>query len=652
MNVIRLKIAPTDEVSRWGKAFMRGLAPRVFTEENVRSEITAWSEGWQPSVEKHLQAEIHWDAKTIQLRGGGERDLAIPNVSSSSQSDVLLDSAESLGAGLFLIRQLADNVQYQPSGGENVWNIRRALPIGKTLTSTPAIEIEIPANLQYLSAPAALLDELLIDFDEGFRYEVRLILQELLVNIVRHAYAEDGGTIWVKLATDVKGQNLIIETRDKGRHTFDLQKIPDAFSPPTFPKVGKKGLLTGGAIFFLSATIVNAGNYLYNLLLGRWLGPAAFADVSLIVTLFLMISFVAVTFMMTAARFSALYTASGETHRIAATRRFLLRIAYGIGIVLLIGVALGAPAAAQFFNTQSFWPFIILAVGFPFYLAQGVNRGILQGRTWFGWLSLSYQAEMWVRLGAAALFIWVGWEVNGAIGALTLSILATWLVAQASRRELPLAEPLSSEDRRAMLLFAIPVVVAQLSQILINNSDVLIVKRFFVPVEAGQYAALALIGRIVFFATWSVVTTLFPIVAQRQAKGEPHRILLWLAMGLVVVVAGGVIGATLLFPNLIVQVLFGDAYLGIAPLLWLYGVATALYALANVVINYRLSLGDGFGSVLAVIAGIAQVVSLWLFHDSLRQVVFVQIGIMVALFAGLMVWDTILVVRERTRRRD
>ena len=49
---------------------------------------------------------------------------------------------------------------------------------------------------------------------------------------------------------------------------------------------GRAGsILSGGALLFASMTVVNAGNYLFNLILGRWLGPEAFSDLSLIVTL-------------------------------------------------------------------------------------------------------------------------------------------------------------------------------------------------------------------------------------------------------------------------------------------------------------------------------------------------------------------------------
>ncbi len=406
-------------------------------------------------------------------------------------------------------------------------------------------------------------------------------------------------------------------------------------------------LLTGGAILFASMTIVNAGNYAFNLILGRWLGPAAFSDMSLIVTLMLVVSFMTTSLAQTAAKFAAVHTADNDLVRLAELRSWLGRAAWIIGTVLLLVLALGSPLWQRFFHTESFWPFVILGIGLPVFFAQGVDRGVLQGQTSFGILALSYQAEMWVRLLAAVGFVALGWSVNGAVAGITLSFVATWLVARRVKAGLPQGNALPQSERKAVTRFAVPVVAALIGQVLINNSDILIVKHFFAREPAGHYAALALIGRIVFFATWSIVTVMFPIVAQRHRKGEPHRSLLAVSLGIVGVVSAGIIAATLAVPELIVRVLFGAAYLEIAPLLWLYAVATMMYALANVVINYRLSIGSGGGSVLAVLAGAAQVIGLWLFHASLLQVVMVQIYIMAVLFAALLVWDIWLFLSEK-----
>ncbi len=415
------------------------------------------------------------------------------------------------------------------------------------------------------------------------------------------------------------------------------------------PSLRQNHVLTGGALLMISTTIVNGGNYLFNLILGRWLGPAAFADLSLIVTLMLMVTFITVTFQLTAARFTAVYMAAEDIGRLKALRRWLGRVAWGTGGLLALVLGGGALFWMQFFHTASYWPFVILAVGMPVYFAQGVDRGILQGQTRFGMLSLSYQAEMWVRLVAAIGLVAVGLSVNGAVAGLTLSFVATWLVARRVGVSLKGVGGETAVDHRAIMTFAMPVIVAHLSQILINNSDILIVKRFFAAEPAGQYAALALIGRIVFFATWSVVTVLFPIVAQKHEKKEPHRHLLFISLMLVGLISGFILLLSLFVPEIIVQLLFGKAYLSVSPLLWLYALATALYAMANVVVNYHLSIGNGHGTVITLFAGMAQVLGLWFFHATLKQVVVAQIYIMATLLIILLMWDFwISVIAKRT----
>ena len=399
------------------------------------------------------------------------------------------------------------------------------------------------------------------------------------------------------------------------------------------------GLLRGSAFFFVSTTIVNIGNYLMNLILGRYLGPAAFADVSLMVTLMLVVSFVTAMLGLVTSKFTAMYAAMNDLSRVVGLRNWLGRAAWGIGIAMMLVLGLGSPFLKTFFNTASFLPFVILAIGMPMYLAQAVDRGVLQGQTRFGLLAVSYQAEMWVRFIGAIVLVLLGFAVNGAVAGITMSFIATWLVVQRVQNGLPKTGSLGEKERRETVAFVVPASAALLGQILINNSDILIVKHFFPSEAAGQYAALALIGRVVFFATWSVVTTLFPIVAQKHQLGEPHHQLLFISLGIVAAISTLFVIFTLVAPVFIAQVLFGSAYVSIAPLLAPYAIATALYSMANVVINYRLSIGNKAGSAMAVAGGVSQVIGLWLFHSTLHEVVFVQIYIMGVLVIALLAWD-------------
>jgi O-antigen/teichoic acid export membrane protein len=411
-------------------------------------------------------------------------------------------------------------------------------------------------------------------------------------------------------------------------------------------KHGREGLLTGGGLLFISMTVVNGGNYLFNLVLGRWLGPAAFADLSLIVTLLLMVRFITAAFQLTSAKFAAAHSVDEEWSRLAALRRWLGKQAWLWGGLMALIIAGGAPFWQQFFHTQSAWPFVILGIGLPIYLVQGVDRGLLQGQTHFKRLAASYQAEMWVRLLAAVALVAIGLAVNGAVLAITLSFIATWFVARKVGDWTSKPGNLEKNGQKMVMAFAGPVVLVYLGQILISNSDIILVKRFFEPELAGQYAAVALIGRIVFFATWSVVTALFPIVARKHQKGEPHRHLLGLSLGIVSVISIAIIAFTVIVPEWIIDTLFGEAYVVMAPLLWIYALATGLYALANVVVNYRLSAGNTKGTWFALGAGLAQVTGIVLFHESLQQVIVVQVVLMACLLTTLLIWDLRLAQRR------
>ena len=68
--------------------------------------------------------------------------------------------------------------------------------------------------------------------------------------------------------------------------------------------------LTPEQLFMLGVLLVNGGNYAYNLILGRLLGPEAFADAAVLITFLLVLSFVAMTFQLVTAKFSVLFEGS------------------------------------------------------------------------------------------------------------------------------------------------------------------------------------------------------------------------------------------------------------------------------------------------------------------------------------------------------
>ena len=89
--------------------------------------------------------------------------------------------------------------------------------------------------------------------------------------------------------------------------------------------------LTAEQKFMLSVIIVNGGNYVYNLLLGRILGPELFADAALLITLLLVLSFVAMTFQLATAKFAVLFE----------QRTFKSFVSFSYTYATIVGCALG-----------------------------------------------------------------------------------------------------------------------------------------------------------------------------------------------------------------------------------------------------------------------------------------------------------------------
>ena len=157
------------------------------------------------------------------------------------------------------------------------------------------------------------------------------------------------------------------------------------------------------------------------------------------------------------------------------------------------------------------------------------------------------------------------------------------------------------------------------------------VKYFFNNFDAGLYASLALIGRVVYFVTWMFVMILLPKVILLHKEGKNTTPILIKNLIFIGFFSFSIVIFTYLFPNFVVQIMFGNEFLNIAPLLWKYALATAFFALANVFAYYFLSLDKYIPVIIAFLFGIVQVLCIIFFHKSLEQVVLVQIFCMLVL---------------------
>lgn len=389
-------------------------------------------------------------------------------------------------------------------------------------------------------------------------------------------------------------------------------------------------------LFMGSVLLVNGGNYLYNLILGRLLGPEAYADAALLVTLLLVLSFLGMTFQLATAKFAVLFSED----QWKAFQNLMYRYAAVFGFLVGLLLVVFSTDLQVIFNTGTSWMFKTFGVAIPFYFFLSVNRGKYQGRQEFAKLSVTYQTEMWSRLLITlGLLLFVPMEpaLLVAVG-IALSFVFGLIPSNFQDVSIFKTKDLVQKNRRSVSDFIMLTACYELTQIIINNSDVLLVKHYFDALDAGLYASLALMGRVVYFVAWMFVMLLLPVVVQKQKDGEPTAPILFKYVGYIGLLSLMIVSTCYMFPELIIKLMFGDAYISMAHLLWQYALVSSLFAISNIFAYYFLSLDHYLPVIFSGVIGLSQILLIFFFHSSLAMIVQLQIIAMIALLVAQLLY--------------
>jgi O-antigen/teichoic acid export membrane protein len=397
-----------------------------------------------------------------------------------------------------------------------------------------------------------------------------------------------------------------------------------------FKEIYKK--ISPEQFFMITILFVNAGNYLYNLLLGRILGPSQFADAAILITLLLVLSFVGMTFQVVAAKYSVLF--KGEI--LNQFIKFIFKRSLISGLLFGFIIILFHQQLQQIFHTKTALMFVIFGVGLPLYFVISINRGLYQGKNNLKSLSQTYNYEMLCRLILTITIILLFPSIQSSL-VIAFGILISFFCGLFPFQKSILNKDSCNQnerlDTKPIITFFALTAFYELTQIIINNSDILLVKHYFNNEQAGLYASLALIGRVVYFVAWMFVMLLLPKVIQLKKDGADTLPILLKYVFYIVLLSAFIVLGTFLFPELVVKIMFGKKYLPIAFLLWKYALATSIFAVANIFAYYFLSINKYVPVIISAILGLTQILLIVSFHNSLEQVVIMQIIAMIILLA-------------------
>jgi O-antigen/teichoic acid export membrane protein len=388
-------------------------------------------------------------------------------------------------------------------------------------------------------------------------------------------------------------------------------------------------VLSGSAILLLGLSLATLINFAYNIAVARFLGPIGFGHTTAVYTLLILISSVTLSFQILTAKIVA-QQESPEAQAVAYKGFHWRGWAAGILVGLLLLVF--REAVTDYLNLPNPVLIELLAIGTAFYVPLGARRGYIQGVCSFRHLAQNLVLEGLVRLGGSLFLILLGTGVKGVIAANAAAVAIAYFFAKpklhtpaGSVPEVPVA---FREGLQAAVFFA--------GQVVINNCDIVVVKHFFPSQSAGIYAAVAMVGRVVFAFSWAVVSSMFPIVAETHGRKqlEDHDVLrtsLLLVFAICLLFVVGLSFAPAEIWTWLFGGRFGTDATNFSYLLVLYAVSTGIYALSVVIIAYEMSRKiANTGWVQLLISG-AVIAGIYAFHSSLSQVIWVQVVTMIVL---------------------
>jgi len=379
-------------------------------------------------------------------------------------------------------------------------------------------------------------------------------------------------------------------------------------------------VLTGSMIMLAGSAFVSVANFGYNIGVAHLLGPGDFSQAAAAVTLLMLASCINLAFQLVSAKLIA--RASSMPAK-AAIYQTLTKRAWFVGAGLTAFLFIVRQPLADYLRLPETRLVDVLAIGMLFYIPLGVRRGAMQGLCKFVRLSVNLTAEAVVKLLGALAFIVFGAGVFGAVGAISLSVFCAFLLpaddAELRAKTTGVFDSHFMEGMQAIIFF--------IGQVIINNVDILMVKHYFAAEQAGIYAAVALVGRLLYFATWSVTSAMFPVAAGARVEKESRRALI-VPLLFVIGLSSTFVVFLAAFPNIVVHVLFGSGFhragVDMAQLLTMNAVATGIYALAVVLIAYEMSRRIANTGWFQLVVSVAVMGGVVFFHGSLLQVIVVQ----------------------------
>ena len=395
-------------------------------------------------------------------------------------------------------------------------------------------------------------------------------------------------------------------------------------------------LLSGSLIMVLGSNGVNFLNYLYHLVIGRMLGPSFYGELAALISLMGLLGIIPGSLSLVIIKY---VSSAKNDEEVAILISWLKTKVAQTSLIFFIFIIVISPVLASFLHINKLSYIFLIALSSLFAIQTLLNRSILQGLLKFKEMILSVFLENGAKLLISVTLVYLGFRVGGAMVAFVLAAILGWLVTNHYLKIKPKKESNFSLNLKPMLFFTIPVIVQTFAITSLYSSDLLLVKHFFSSHDAGIYASLSTLGKIIFFGAGPIGSVMFPLVSQRKAKKQSYKKIFILSFLGTVILASAVLLLYKFFPEYAIRLLYGSAYLEASHLLVWFGIFISLFTLSALLVNYGLSLGKTSVVVFPLLAALIQIILIWFFHSSLFVVIVISTIVTALLLLLLLIYS-------------
>lgn len=405
-----------------------------------------------------------------------------------------------------------------------------------------------------------------------------------------------------------------------------------------------KKLLSNSSIVFAGTIIGSFCAYLFNMLMGRYLGPIQYGDLTAILSMLSVITVISGTVLIISMRYSSEFYNEGLIKVLKKFFGFLTKYLLIVGVIIFIIGTLLVKPISHFFSINETTSLIIAFVSVIFSLLIVINRGFLQGVQRFWAVSSLGVLETALRLLLGVTLVLIGFKLIGAMCAIVLATAIAYAVSFIPLNKIFKTKSAVTKsakfkfDKKEIISYSWPILIASLFLAVALNTDIILVKHYFDPETAGVYAAISTIAKIILYATAPIVGVMFPMVSEKKVKGDKHFKIFLFSLLLTLVGSLIILAIYTIAPAKVILILYGPKYVSLFELLPATGVFIAFYALSSLLANYFMVIKNFKFLFIFGLTLIAQITLIILHHPSLYYVVRILILTNGILFSLLLLY--------------